>query len=244
VLGADPAAAGADWRERVGIVLQQSHPEPGLRVRECLELYAGYYRTPAEILELVGFSGQRRAAPGAPLGWAATPARRRPCAGRRPRLLFLDEPTTGFDPPAQRAAWQAIERLRRRERMTIVLTTHAMDEADRLADRIAVIVAGRLVAEGTPATIGGRDRRAARIRFTLPDGVAPGELSESLAVGRTARGRAVALDSTAPLRDIKTLADWALGRGLELDDLELRRPELEDVYLALAGARDPKPKET
>jgi ABC-2 type transport system ATP-binding protein len=220
VLGTDPTSAGHDWRERVGVVLQESQPDPGLTVRECLHLYAGYYRAPrqpAEIAELVGLAasldvgteqlsgGQRRRLD---IGLALI---------GDPDLLFLDEPTTGFDPQARRAAWNAIDGLRRLG-TTIVLTTHAMDEAERLADRIVVIVDGAVVAEGTPDTIGGRNRRAHEISYTLPD------------------GRRIELRSTDPLADVRALAEWALARGVDLPDLEVRRPALEDVYLALAGS--------
>lgn len=139
---------------------------------------------------------------------------------------------------ARRSAWQMIERLRELG-TTIVMTTHAMDEAERLAARIAGIVAGTVAAEGTPATICGRDRRAAEIRFTLPDGVGPHELPAALRPSRTPAGRTVTLTSTAPLIDVRALADWALRGGLDLGDLELRRPALEDIYLAPARARDP-----
>ena len=220
VLGADPVTAGAEWRERVGVVLQESHPDPGLSVRECLHLYAGYYRTPRpprEVADLVGLrdcldtgteqlsGGQRRRLD---IGLALI---------GRPELLFLDEPTTGFDPKARRDAWDTIDGLRGLG-TTIVLTTHAMDEAERLADRIAVIVDGAVAAEGTPDTIGGRDRRAHEISYTLPT------------------GRRVSMRSTEPLADLRALADWASERGIDLPDLEVRRPALEDVYLALAGS--------
>jgi ABC-2 type transport system ATP-binding protein len=219
VLGVDPQTAGTAWRERVGVVLQESQPDPGLSVRECLSLYAGYYRAPrapGEIAELVGLedcleTGTEQLSGG---------QRRRLDIGLAligdPELLFLDEPTTGFDPKARRDAWETIDGLRRLG-TTIVLTTHAMDEAERLADRIAVVVDGAVVAEGTPETIGGRDRRAHEISFTLPT------------------GRRVSMRSTTPLADVRALADWAVARGIDLPDLEVRRPALEDVYLALAG---------
>ncbi len=220
VLGADPQTAGTVWRERVGVVLQESQPDPGLSVRECLSLYAGYYRAPrrpAEIAELVGLADSLEAGTGQLSGGQ----RRRLDIGLaligRPELLFLDEPTTGFDPKARRDAWDMIDGLRRLG-TTIVLTTHAMDEAERLADRIAVIVDGAVVAQGTPATIGGRDHHAHEITFTLPT------------------GRRVSMRSAQPLADVRALADWALGRGIDLPDLEVRRPALEDVYLALAGS--------
>ncbi len=220
VLGADPQTAGSAWRERVGVVLQESQPDPGLSVRECLDLYAGYYRAPrlpAEIAGLVGLTGSLDTGTEQLSGGQ----RRRLDIGLAliggPELLFLDEPTTGFDPKARRDAWDMIDGLRRLG-ATIVLTTHAMDEAERLADRIAVLVDGFVVAEGTPGTIGGRDRRAHEISFTLPT------------------GRRVSMRSTKPLADVRALADWANARGIDLPDLELRRPALEDVYLALAGS--------
>jgi ABC-2 type transport system ATP-binding protein len=236
VLGVDPAHADGAWRDRVGVVLQESQPEPGLTVRECLELYAGYYSRPrgiAETIALVGLEGK-----------ADTRGEQLSGGQRRrldvalaligdPELIFLDEPTTGFDPSARRAAWEVIDGLRALGK-TVFLTTHYMDEAERLADRIAVIAAGRIVAEGKPGTLGGRERMPATIRFTLPDGLGPDRLPEPLRglVASTDNGRVV-LESQRPLADVKALADWALGRGLDLPDLDVRRPSLEDVYLEL-----------
>jgi ABC-2 type transport system ATP-binding protein len=150
-----------------------------------------------------------------------------------PELIFLDEPTTGFDPSARRTAWSVVAGLRELGK-TVFLTTHYMDEAEHLADRIAVVAAGRIVAEGTPETLGGRERMAARIRFTLPDRVDLDGLPDSLRplVRSNANGRVV-VESRRPLRDVKALADWALDQGLELPDLDVRRPSLEDVYLEL-----------
>ncbi|HEY8029356.1 MAG TPA: ABC transporter ATP-binding protein [Gaiellaceae bacterium] len=234
VLGVDPAHAGPEWRNRVGTVLQESAPEPGLTVRECLELYAGYYAAPRDIddtIKLVGLAekaetsgeqlsgGQRRRLDVA-LGLIGDP-----------ELIFLDEPTTGFDPSARRAAWSVIEGLRDLGK-TVFLTTHYMDEAENLADRIAVIAAGKIVAEGTPQTLGGRERMSAHISFTLPDGVAPGELPLQAAAQQDGR---VVIESANPLGDVKTLADWALARGADIPDLDVRRPSLEDVYLRLTG---------
>jgi ABC-2 type transport system ATP-binding protein len=236
VLGADPAHPGAAWRDRIGVVLQESQPEPGLTVRECLELYAGYYRSPRDIAETIGLVGLEEK--------ADTLAERLSGGQRRrldvalalvgdPELIFLDEPTTGFDPSARRTAWSVIRGLRALGK-TVFLTTHYMDEAENLADRIAVIAAGRIVAEGTPETLGGRERMAAMLRFTLPDGSKADGLPGSLRplVTSDANGRIV-LESRRPLRDVKALADWALERGLDLPDLDLRRPSLEDVYLEL-----------
>jgi ABC-2 type transport system ATP-binding protein len=252
VLGEDPATAGRAWRELIGVVLQESEPDPGLTVRECLELYAGYYRAPREPAEMIDLVGLTEAADRPAESLSGGQRRRLDLALALvgdPELLFLDEPTTGFDPAARRAAWDTIERLG----ITIVLTTHAMDEAERLADRIAVLAGGRISATGTPATLGGRDRRAAEITFTLPPGAGfPDGLVT--AHGRAVRpatdrsqglgtpdDRAVRLTTDHPLEDIRALAEWALANGLDLPDLELRRPALEDVYLALANQESPCP---
>ena len=156
VLGCDPARAGASWCARIGVVLQESQPEPELTVAECLSLYAGYYPTPrpvAETLELVGLKGHAQVRCGTLSGGQ----RRRLDVALAligdPELIFLDEPTTGFDPSARRSAWELIAGLRSLGK-TIFLTTHYMEEAEELADRIAVIAAGQIVAQGTPGTLG------------------------------------------------------------------------------------------
>jgi ABC-2 type transport system ATP-binding protein len=236
VLGVDPAEGGAAWRDRVGVVLQESEPEPGLSVRECLELYAGYYRTPRpidETLVLVGLTEQRDSRAAELSGGQ----RRRLDVALAligdPDVVFLDEPTTGFDPSARRAAWEVIAGLRQFGK-TIFLTTHYMDEAEYLADRIAVIAAGRIVAEGTPRTLGGRDRMTVAIRFTLPDGVPASRLPAVLGgLAEEGPARTTIVRSADPLRHVQVLADWALGQGFDLPDLDVRRPTLEDVYLAL-----------
>jgi ABC-2 type transport system ATP-binding protein len=236
VLGVDPVHAGPDWRNRVGAVLQESQAEPGLTVRECLDLYAGYYASPRDIpgtIALVGLEGK-----------ADTLAEHLSGGQRRrldvalaligdPELIFLDEPTTGFDPSARRTAWSVIEGLRALGK-TVFLTTHYMDEAENLADRIAVIADGAIVAEGTPHTLGGRDRLAATIRFTPPRGVGASDLPEALRllVEPTSNGT-VAIRSESPLLHVRDLAEWASGSGFDLPDLEVSRPTLEDVYLAL-----------
>ena len=156
-----------------------------------------------------------------------------------PELIFLDEPTTGFDPSARRTAWEVIGGLRELGK-TIFLTTHYMEEAERLADRIAVIADGRIVAQGTPETLGGRDRLQALIRFVAPAGTSADQLPPQLReLVAQADGGAIVLHSATPLQDVRALADWALERGVEVSDLEVRRPTLEDVYLALTEAREP-----
>ena len=234
VLGTDPAHASSEWRNRVGCVLQESSAEPGLTVRECLELYAGYYEKPRDIddtIALVGLEGKAESQ-GEELSGGQ---RRRLDVALAligdPELVFLDEPTTGFDPSARRAAWGVIDGLRDLGK-TVFLTTHYMDEAENLADRIAIISGGTIVAEGTPRTLGGRERMAAHISFTLPEGIATADLPLH---GSPANGRVV-VESERPLADLRTLADWALARGIDLPDLDVRRPSLEDVYLQLTGA--------
>jgi ABC-2 type transport system ATP-binding protein len=178
VLGEDPERAGRWWRSRVGVVLQTSRVEPQLTVRECLELYAGYYPAPRsvqEVIELVGLKSRSDVRCGQLSGGQQRRVDVALALIGDPELVFLDEPTTGFDPSARRSAWEMIDGLRRLGK-TIFLTTHYMDEAEALADRIAVLKAGQIVAEGTPTTLGGRDRAAYQITFTLPDGVAIGEL--------------------------------------------------------------------
>jgi len=240
VLGVDPADAGPAWRNRVGAVLQESQPEPGLTVRECLDLYAGYYSSPRDIeetIELVGLAEK-----------AATRAEHLSGGQRRrldvalalvgdPELVFLDEPTTGFDPSARHTAWEVIDGLRRLGK-TVFLTTHYMDEAEALADRIAVIAAGAIVAEGTPQTLGGRDQLGAAITFTLPAGFALAALPPPLLLLATrGPGQTVELHSNAPLLHLHCLGDWATASGFDLPDLEVRRPTLEEVYLTLTNNR-------
>ncbi|HLZ71143.1 MAG TPA: ABC transporter ATP-binding protein [Dehalococcoidia bacterium] len=238
VLGADPATADGAWRARIGVVLQESQPEPELSVRECLALYAGYYPRPRpidETLELVGLAEKR----GALCGRLSGGQRRRLDVALAligdPELIFLDEPTTGFDPAARRAAWEVIDGLRQLGK-TIILTTHYMDEAQALADRITVIAAGRVVAEGTPETLGGRDAAASIIAFTLPAGVAVSDLPAALTSGAKAiSAERVELCTPRPLPQLGLLAAWAAERRLDLPDLTVSRPTLEDIYLQLTA---------
>ena len=236
VLGADPARAGRDWRARIGVVLQESQPEDELSAEECLSLYAGYYPRPrpvAQTLELVGLADRRTARCGRLSGGQ----RRRLDVALAligdPELIFLDEPTTGFDPAARKSAWDVIAGLRDLGK-TIFLTTHYMEEAEYLADRIAVLAAGRIVAEGTAATLGGRDTEAAVISFTLPPGMFAADLPRLVAAAVTDDpGNKVVARTPSPLPLLGALAGWTRARGIDLPDLEVHRPTLEDVYLQL-----------
>jgi ABC-2 type transport system ATP-binding protein len=235
VLGEDPAVAGRGWRERIGVVLQESEPEPYLTARQCLELYGGYYDRPRPVDETLELVGLRDRADTVAKDLSGGQRRRLDVALALvgdPELVFLDEPTTGFDPSARRSAWQVVAGLRELGK-TIFLTTHYMDEAEFLADRIVVLAGGVIVAEGTPAGLGGRDRSAARITFTLPAGAEAHALPRGFSPA--AEGR-VEATTTAPLADLRELAAWAAAAGVDLPDLEVRRPTLEDVYLELTGA--------
>ena len=231
VLGIDPHGGGRKLRERVGLVLQEAAVPPMLSVTEIVELYRGYYPAPrpaAEIIELVGLTekagerviklsgGQQRRLDVA-LGLVGDP-----------ELIFLDEPTTGFDPSARRAAWEVVRNMRTLGK-TIVLTTHYMDEAQYLADRICVIAAGKVVAQGTPETLRAGTEQLTHIRFELPDGVTAAELPLRVKLDE---GIAI-IETATPTRTLNDLTTWAVAQELELPNLEVTRPSLEDVYLEL-----------
>jgi ABC-2 type transport system ATP-binding protein len=238
VLGHDPAADERDFRERIGIVLQEEGIDPVLTVYEAVELYSASYprpRDPDECIELVGLSEKRDAR----VETLSGGQRRRldlalGIAGD-PELVFLDEPTTGFDPTARRQAWEVIDGLRSLGK-TILLTTHYMDEAQNLADRVAVIAAGRIVAEGTPDTLAGRDVGDAVISFRMPDGAQAGEPPLPAAAERV-DGR-VRFSTATPTRDLAPLVAWASEHGVELEGLTVTRRSLEDVYLELTKTGD------
>ncbi len=240
VLGRDPWKAPGSWRARIGIVLQESGAEPGLTVRECVALYAGYYPAPRNIDEtiaLVGLSAQARDRAASLSGGQRRRLDVALALVGDPELIFLDEPTTGFDPSARRAAWEVIDGLRQLGK-TIFLTTHYMEEAEQLADRIAVIAGGLIVADGTPQTLGGRQLEAAQISFTLPGSLPAQALPEALAERvQSEAGGSLRLPSTSVITDLHLLSGWALDHDLELDDLEVTRPTLEDVYLQLTTDR-------
>jgi ABC-2 type transport system ATP-binding protein len=215
VLGIDPERAGSRWREDVGFVLQSSSLYPSLSVAESLRLFSGYYaspRDPDEVVDLVGL-GDKRDARARTLSGGQ---KRRLDLGLAlvgdPSVLFLDEPTTGLDPGARRAAWDTVRGLRELGK-TVLLTTHYLDEAEQLADRVAVLRRGEIVSEGTPAELtGGAVETEIRYR---------------------SGGDEVVVRTSEPTRRLYELAGEALARGEELEALEVRRPTLEDVYLEL-----------
>jgi ABC-2 type transport system ATP-binding protein len=239
VLGSDPAHAGSAWRARVGVVLQESAPEAWLTVRECLSMYAGYYPKPlpvARALELVGLTDK---ADGRCDRLSGGQLRRLDMALALigdPELIFLDEPTTGFDPLARHAAWDVIAGLRDLGK-TIFLTTHYMDEAEALADQIMIIAAGRIVASGTPATIGGRASDATTVSFTLPDGLTPADLPGLPGPVATGPGGKVEIVHDQPVPVLHALTTWAIQRGFPLADITAHRPTLEEIYLRLTEER-------
>ncbi len=239
VLGVDPAKAGPRWRQRIGIVLQECNMQPELTVRESLELYAGYYESPrsvAETIELVGLESAADQRAGRLSGGQERRLDVALALVGDPELLFLDEPTTGFDPSARRQAWEVIRTLRELGK-TVFLTTHYMDEAQVLADRVAIIVGGAIVAQGPPGELGGRAVGASWISFQLPTGVTaadlPSEVAEAIDQGRRPVNGVVELRTERPVALLNALTGWALARDLDLAGLEVRRPSLEDVYLEL-----------
>jgi ABC-2 type transport system ATP-binding protein len=236
VLGEDPGRAGREWRERIGIVLQQSKMPTELSVRETLALFAGYYREPRgvdETIELVGLAEKADARVGRLSGGQARRLDVALALIGDPELLFLDEPTTGFDPSARRQAWTVIAGLRDLGK-TIFLTTHYIEEAQHLADRVVILSRGRIVADGTPSELGDRSDRPARIRFRLPASASSAQLPAEL--GRTSLDDgAVSVETDAPVPALNALTGWALERGVDLEGLEVSRPTLEDVYIELTA---------
>lgn len=235
VLGEDPAHADAAWRARLGIVLQESQPLGALTVRETLRLYAAYFPAPRpvdDVIRLVGLEEQA----GVRAGRLSGGQKRRLDVGvaliGNPELVFLDEPTTGFDPDARRQFWNVITGLRDLG-TTVFLTTHYMDEAQVLADRVAVLRDGKVAALGTPAELQAM-RGDVEIAFALPAGAALGDLP-ALSAAPAQAGDEVRIATTAATADLAALCGWAQGRGVELDGLTVERPTLEDVFLAIAG---------
>jgi ABC-2 type transport system ATP-binding protein len=236
VLGYDPANAGTSraFRERIGVVLQELAVEPFFSVRQALTRNAGFYPRPRpvdEVLELIGLEDKANAR----VKTLSGGQQRRLDLGLgivgNPELLVLDEPTTGFDPSARRGAWDLVRSMTGGG-TTVILTTHYMDEAQALADRVAVINAGRIVAEGTPDSLGGRDVGEATIRFRLPPAIAVTDLPVPATVSETG---AVEIRTDKEIEALASLTTWALRDGVELIGLTVERLTLEDVYLRLTG---------
>jgi ABC-2 type transport system ATP-binding protein len=233
VLGHDlgDRSTARELRERTGLVLQDIAVEPYLTVRETIARSAGYYPAPrgvAEVISLVGLAGQERRKVKALSGGQKRRLDLALGLIGHPELLYLDEPTTGFDPSARRDAWDLVRHLRATG-TTILLTTHDMDEAQALADRVILLSGGTVVAEGPPATLGGRDTERARITFALPDGYAIGDLPLPASAGH----EAVVVETGNPTEALHQLTGWAVRRGVVLARLSVDRPSLEDVYLQL-----------
>jgi ABC-2 type transport system ATP-binding protein len=239
VLGLDPGdrSCARELRERTGLVLQDVAVEPYLTVRETIARAAGYYREPrhvAEVIDLVGLAGLERRKVRSLSGGQKRRLDLALGLIGNPELLYLDEPTTGFDPAARRDAWDLVRGLRSAG-TTILLTTHDMEEAQALADRVVVLSGGTVVAQGRPSELSGRDAEQARITFTLPSGRAVGELPLA---ATTVNGRVV-VQTASPTRALHELAGWAVRQGIELAGITVDRPSLEDVYLRLTSDRAP-----
>ena len=233
VLGVDPGRDRRKMLARVGIVLQKTGVDRYLTVAETIQMFASYYprpRRPDEVIDLVGLTDKRDSRVTTLSGGQVRRLDVAVALAGDPDLLFLDEPTTGFDPSARREAWEVVKNLASLGK-TVLLTTHYMDEAQYLADRVAVIAGGQIVAAGTPATLGHRDLATARIRYRVPDGTAPpGRLA-----GAAGADGYREVGSADLVRDLHQLTGWALESGITLDGLEVTRPTLEDVYLRLTG---------
>ncbi|HEY5033489.1 MAG TPA: ABC transporter ATP-binding protein [Candidatus Dormibacteraeota bacterium] len=233
VLGFDPASGDRRLKKQVGIVLQSTGMDPYLTVAETIDMFRAYYPAPRprdEVLELVGLTEKRDATVTKLSGGQHRRLDVAIALAGDPRLLFLDEPTTGFDPGARRGAWEVIKNLAGLGK-TIFLTSHAMDEVEYLADRVAIIAAGRIVAEGSPSTLAGREKATTVIKFQLP-ALGP-ELPEQLRQGARIEGASVEVTTTDPTRILYELTNWAVQAQLSLEGLEVARPSLEDVYLSI-----------
>lgn len=240
VLGLDPAKQPRLLKAQIGIVLQSTGVDLYLTVAETIAMYSGYYPHPRpvdEVIELVGLADKRNSRV---VKLSGGQQRRLDVAialAGDPEVLFLDEPTTGFDPSARHEAWDVVKSLAALGK-TVLLTTHYMDEAQHLADRVAVISEGRIVAEGAPATLAGRDSVRVTVSFVLPDGVLS---PPDLGAHRSTDGSVefAPEDLTGALH---RLTGWALEQSISLDSLRVLRPSLEDVYLQLTTPTQPRPQ--
>jgi ABC-2 type transport system ATP-binding protein len=244
VLGIDPATGARRLREQVGIVLQQCGVQNDLTVAELIEMYGRYYvdaRPVDEVIEIVELTEKRDVRAKALSGGQRRRLDLALALVGDPELIFLDEPTTGFDPAARRQAWSTIRSLCELGK-TIFLTTHFMDEAQHLADRVAIMNAGEVIASGRPDELGGRDLRPAEIRFSLPAHWSLGDVPELPAQQRSLEGDRVVVVTREPVRASHILTSWALDRDIDLGHFSVTQPTLEDIYLELTGANRENPE--
>jgi ABC-2 type transport system ATP-binding protein len=237
VLGVDPARPTAAWRERIGLVLQESELDRLHTVRETVGMFACYYPRPRPVddtIALVGLAEQRDVR----IGSLSGGQKRRVDVALGiigdPELVFLDEPTTGFDPQARREAWNMIEGLRRLGK-TVFLTTHYMDEAQHLADRLCILRDGLVVAQGTTSDLTRDAGGGVVVRFRLPAGTDVAAVREACDVEPNVSGSEITLKTDHPQATLYRLTGWAEGHHIELEGLEVTRPSLDDVFLELTA---------
>jgi len=240
VLGFDPATGDRRLKEQMGIVLQTTGVDPYLTVAETVDMFRGYYpkpRTRAEVLDLVGLADKRDSRVTKLSGGQRRRLDVAIALAGDPQVLFLDEPTTGFDPGARRAAWEVIMGLKNLGK-TIFLTSHSMDEVQFLADRVVVIATGKIVAQGTPDTLAGRQHASTVVRFRMPASVT---LPEAIRGSARLEGNGVELETNDPTRTLYELTSWAVQTGISLEGLQATRPSLEDVYLEITKEAEGAP---
>jgi ABC-2 type transport system ATP-binding protein len=243
VLGDDPETASSAWREQIGVVLQTTTLEPELAVSELVRFYAGLYSDPMdadELLELFDLADFRSVRCGDLSGGLTRRVDVALALVGHPSLVFLDEPTTGFDPEARQVMWQVLESLREAG-TTMLLTTHYLEEAERIADRIVVIAQGKVVSTGSAVNLGGRHRAVSEVVFGLDPWsveqlpVLRGELDRSV------NGERVTITAVEPLWLVADMAAWSASNGASIVGLEVRPPSLEDIYLRLVRGASGEP---
>jgi ABC-2 type transport system ATP-binding protein len=243
VLGVDPGEPTREWRSRVGLVLQECELDPLLTVREAVSLFATFYPTPRpveETIELTGLREKREAR----IGSLSGGQKRRVDVAigiiGDPDLIFLDEPTTGFDPTARRDAWNMIEGLKELGK-TVFLTTHYMDEAEHLADRVAILREGHIVAQGPMKELSASLGRRTVIGFKLNGGLDAEEVRSCVSATPQVAGDEISVETEQPQGDLYRLLALAEQRGIALEDLEVRKPSLEDIFLDLTRDQERQP---
>jgi len=237
VLGVDPGRPTRAWRERIGLVLQQCELNPLLTVAETLQLFSSFYHSPRrvnETVDLVGLGDKRDSRVAALSGGQRRRLDVAVALVGDPQLLFLDEPTTGFDPSARRGAWNMVERLKALGK-TIFLTTHYMDEAQHLSDRVAILRDGGIVAIGPPSQLAARGSPETVVSFRLSNGTPIADIRANVHAPLETSGGVVSLRARNPQRTLYELTSWAEREGVEVIGLEANRPGLEEVFLELTG---------